>query len=92
MIEARFAAACAVATLLAAAPAFAQSSPEPADPHATQSASDPAPVDPDAPASNSMDATGTFSVNPTLQSDPGMNDAAKVGPSRTDMNAESDSQ
>ena len=92
MIHARFTAACAVAALLAAVPALAQSSPEPADPHVAQSASDPTPVDPDAPASNSMDATGTFSVNPTFPDDPGQDAGAKVGPSRTDMKDERDSQ
>ena len=82
MIRSRYVSAWILSTLLAAAPVLAS-----ADSEAAASS-----TDPEAPASNSMDATGTFSVNPTLQSDPGMNDAAKVGPSRTDMNAESDSQ
>lgn len=82
MTRTRYLGTWILATLLGAAPAFAS-----ADSEAAAGC-----ADPEAPASNSMDATGTFSVNPTLQSDPGMNDAAKVGPSRTDMDAESVAQ
>ena len=82
MIRSRYVGTWVLAAILGAVPAFAS-----AETEAAASS-----TDPEAPASNSMDATGTFSVNPTLQSDPGMNDAAKVGPSRTDMNAESDTQ
>ena len=45
-------------------------------------------TEPDAPLANSVDATGTFSVNPRLESDPDLHAEAKVGPSRTDINSE----
>ena len=94
MIEARPAvAAFALAALLGAVPAFAQTSPEPGNlttpDAATAPAPAPAPADPDAPSANSVDGTGTFSVNPPLATDPGLG-GTKNGPSRTDMNAEGD--
>ena len=82
-------AAFAFAALLGVAPAFAQTSLGPASPNVPESANAPRPTDPDAPSANSVDGTGTFSVNPPLATDPGLG-GVKTGPSRTDMNAERD--
>ena len=88
MIQTRHIAALAIASLLCAGPAFAQAYPQPANPNDAESAPTRKAADPDAPSANSVDATGTFSVNPGLESDPALHAGAKVGPSRTDMNAE----
>ena len=82
-------AAFALAALLGGAPALAQTSPAPGSPVPTDSAAAPGPADPDAPSANSVDGTGTFSVNPPLSSDHGLG-GLKTGPSRTDMNIEAD--
>ena len=74
--------------LLGAAPAFAETHPQPGNPNDAETAPTRKATDPDAPAFNSVDATGTFSVNPGLESDPALRSDAKVGPSRTDMKAE----
>ena len=86
----RRAAVLTLSALLGAAPAFAQTYPMPANPNDAESAPTRKTADPDAPSANSVDATGTFSVNPRLESDPSLTADAKVGPSRTDLNSEGD--
>lgn len=87
-IESRLAFTALMAALLGTFPAFAQTTSQVTSGD-DQSATASKPADPDAPPANSVDGTGTFSVNPPLASDPGLG-GVKAGPSRTDMNAETD--
>ena len=91
MIHARRFATLALAALVVAAPAYAQTYSQPANSNDAESAPTRKPADgSEVPSANSVDETGTFSVNPALEADPAMRSGGKVGPSRTDMNTESD--